>query len=134
MAIIWDEAHSVNVKEIDDQHKYFINLLNEFYRYIAENKDRDFLGENLVKLIDYAKEHFATEEKYFDLFNYENTVEHKEEHRQLENKVADFYQEFLENKKDISVEIIDFLEDWLVDHLDTQDKKYTKCFNEHGLF
>lgn len=30
-------------------------------------------------------------------------------------------------------ELLDLLEDWLVDHLAVMDKKYTACFNEHGL-
>ena len=134
MPIQWNNSYSVNVKELDDQHKYFLSLLNRLYRYIYANKSRDELKSILTDLVSYKSNHFATEEKYFDLYNYENSVEHKKEHQKLEQQISDFQNEFLEGKKDITVELVDFLENWLIDHLDTQDKKYTKCFNEHGLY
>jgi len=134
MPIQWNNSYSVNVKELDDQHKYFLSLLNRLYRYIYANKSRDELKSILTDLVSYKSNHFATEEKYFDLYDYENSVEHKKEHKKLEQQISDFQNEFLEGKKDITVELVDFLENWLIDHLDTQDKKYTKCFNEHGLY
>lgn len=134
MPIQWNNSYSVNVKELDDQHKYFLSLLNRLYRYIYANKSRDELKSILTDLVSYKSNHFATEEKYFDLYDYENSVEHKKEHQKLEQQISDFQNEFLEGKKDITVELVDFLENWLIDHLDTQDKKYTKCFNEHGLY
>ena len=37
------------------------------------------------------------------------------------------------NEIEISFELIDFLEDWWIYHLQNQDQKYVKCFKEHGL-
>jgi len=134
MPIQWNEEHSVNVKELDDQHKIFISLLNRSYDLIHSQGSQKDLKNILADLIDYAVNHFNAEEKYFDLYNYENLFEHKEEHKKLKKQVLDFQKDFLAGKKDITVELIDFLEDWLIDHLGSQDKKYSKCFNEHGLY
>lgn len=134
MAIQWNESHSVNVKEIDEQHKNFIRILNKMYDLVYQKIDQAKLKIILDELVAYAEKHFYTEEVYFDKFNYEHSQEHKEEHSKLKSQIKDFYKRFEAGEAEISTELLDFLENWLVDHLDIQDKKYINCFNEHGLF
>jgi len=43
-------------------------------------------------------------------------------------------QEYKEDKITSSFNLADFLEEWLGIHLNGMDKKYVKCFHEHGLF
>lgn len=130
----WTPDYSVNVKELDEQHKKFIAVLNDLYQAILNNRQKEELQGIFAKLDDYLNFHFATEEKYFDKFNYEGSEEHKAEHQKAKDKIADIKQRSKDDEKVISFELIDFLEDWLISHVDTMDKKYTKCFNEHGLF
>lgn len=134
MPIQWNDSYSVNVKEIDEQHKKFIEILNQMYDFIYAQKDKLEIRKILDQLTEYANLHFKTEEGYFDKFNYENSVEHKEEHKKLKNQVVDFYKKIESGQVEISLELLNFLENWLVDHLEIQDQKYVKCFNDHGLF
>lgn len=134
MSIKWDISYSVNVKEIDEQHQQFIQILNKLYESVSHGTEQKELKVILDELVNYTDLHFKTEEKYFDKFNYENSSEHKIEHARLRKQVADFYKKFAEGKAEISVGLLDFLEDWLVEHLDIQDKKYVECFNKNGLF
>ncbi|HNX11129.1 MAG TPA: bacteriohemerythrin [bacterium] len=129
----WKPEYSFDIKEIDDQHRYFVSILDKLYDSIVKKSPRQELGELLKAIIDYATNHFSTEEKYFDKFNYEGAQEHKEKHRELKDKILDFQKKFNENGVDISVDLIDFLEDWLVNHLLNLDRKYVDCFHEHGL-
>lgn len=132
--ITWTPEMSVNVREIDDQHKHFVGLMNELYSTAFQGGAKEKLAEILNKLVDYTNLHFQTEEKYFEQFQYELTAEHEKLHNELKVKVATFVERFRVEGESIIAELMDFLEDWLVDHLENQDKKYTKCFNEHGLF
>lgn len=132
--IIWKEEMSVGVKEIDDQHKIFVAMISDLYSAIYKNEVEIKLKGIITKLQDYASMHFATEEKYFDKFNYEFSTEHKQKHKELTEKILTFNENFKEKSKDIAIQLADFLIDWLVDHLETDDKKYTKCFNENGLY
>jgi hemerythrin-like metal-binding protein len=91
------------------------------------------LGGILNELIEYAGYHFSTEEKYFILFNYEYADEHIGEHQKFVEKVTDLQKKYVDHEIEISFELIDFLEDWLLDHLLTTDQKYIKCFVSHGL-
>lgn len=135
MSIIpWSDDLSVNVKEIDEQHKAFLGILNNLYKIMMEPESASGVKDILRQLEAYADFHFATEEKYFDKFNYELAAEHKEEHRKLIAKVKEFLKRVDVEGDRVVLELLDFLGDWLVGHLSEQDKKYIKCFNEHGLF
>lgn len=123
----------MNISEIDAQHRHFASILDKVYDAILHSSPREVQGGLLDDLINYAVIHFGTEEKYFDQFNYEGAVEHKAEHRKLEEQVLKFQTEFKSGEKDISVELIDFLEDWLINHLMVMDKKYVDCFHKNGL-
>lgn len=133
MALKWNEKYSVGVKEIDDQHKRFVEIMNSLYAAVYAGENREKMAEILLDLVNYKDNHFETEEKYFDLFQYENADEHKAEHQKLREKVTAFYQQFQEGKADVTAELMDFLEDWLVDHLEKQDQKYVECFKKNDL-
>lgn len=130
---VWKDEYSLGIKEIDEQHKYFVNLLDNIYQTVLTNEDRKLIGDKLNELKDYTIKHFATEEKYFDEFAYPEAEEHKLAHRDLEKNVLDFQEKFKNNKIEVSFDLIDFLEDWLIEHLAHMDMKYVKCFHDHGL-
>jgi len=133
MKIDWKEEYSVGVEEIDDQHKYFISLLNDLYNAIVEGKSREELGVLFQLVSDYAERHFATEEKYFDEFNYEGAAEHKQKHQEMRDEIKRIESTGSEREIDFYGNIVYFLKDWLEEHLAQMDQKYEKCFAEHGL-
>jgi hemerythrin len=134
MKIEWKDEYSVGIKEIDDQHKYFISLLNDLYNAIVAGKNREDLKELFLYLADYAEKHFATEEKYFKEFNYDGAEEHKAKHQEIRDEI-----EKIKNMDDDGKEIdfygnvVYLLKTWLEEHLAQMDQKYEKCFAEHGL-
>ncbi len=134
MPLEWTKEYSVNVQEIDEQHKEFIDLINRLSKGIKEMASKNDLGNILNKLDHYAKTHFATEEKYFKKFDYPDKDKHIVQHRRFSDKIKDYKSRYKGDKVAISFEVIDFLEDWLVDHLLNEDQKYSGFFNEHGLF
>jgi len=83
---IWKDKYNLNIKEIDDQHKNFVNILEEVYQSVLTNEDRKLVGKRLEDLKNYAIKHFATEEKYFDEFNYSDSKKHKAAHQDLEKR------------------------------------------------
>jgi hemerythrin len=129
----WDQKYSVHVKEIDGQHKELIKLISKLYISINQRKVNEELGGLLDELIKYASIHFSTEEKYFKKFSYEYTVEHIKEHHNFTRKITDLQKKYLNKEIEISFELIDFLEDWLIQHLITADQKYVKCFAKNDL-
>lgn len=129
----WKNEYSVDVKEIDKQHKTLIETINLLNTSINEMKTKETLFDILDKLATYTVEHFATEEKYFDKFNYEHTKEHKEEHSKFKKEVEKAIKKAKNNEMEVSFELIDFLEDWVINHVTGMDHEYVECFKKHGL-
>ena len=133
MKIEWKDEYSVGVEEIDDQHKYFISLLNDLNNAIVAGKSREELKELFRLVPDYAERHFATEEKYFDEFKYEGAAEHKQKHQELRDEIKRIAGTEGGREIDFYGNIVYFLKDWLEEHLAQMDQKYEKCFADHGL-
>ncbi len=134
MAILnWNDSLSVNVAEIDQQHQQLVKMANKLNNAMRERKAKDVLGEIIDGLIKYAVVHFATEEKYFHQFNYPETAVHEKEHSDFAKTVTEFKQGFDENRLMLSIDIMDFLQDWLITHIKGSDKRYSSFFNEKGL-
>ena len=63
---VWTKKYSVNVKEIDEQHKEFIKICNSLADLASSKSFTD--EEALIKVMqlgDYIAYHFGTEEEYF---------------------------------------------------------------------
>ncbi|MGB9133103.1 MAG: bacteriohemerythrin [Methanosarcina sp.] len=131
--ITWTDTFSVKVAEIDTQHKKLVEMINKLYEAMKVGKSKDVMGEILNNLISYTATHFKTEEKYFDLYSYPEKETHKTEHKEFVETVTKFKNDFDSGNATISIELMNFLRDWLTKHINGTDKKYTKCFNDHGL-
>lgn len=131
--IFWSDSFSVNVAEIDQQHKKLVTMINELGDAMKQRKGKDVVGKIVNDMISYTSIHFKTEEKYFDRFGYPETDHHKKEHGAFVQRVSDFKEGFENGKITLSIEVMDFLCDWLQDHIKGSDKKYSQFFNEKGL-
>ncbi len=129
----WDSKLSVNVEEIDAQHKKLVQMINELNDAMKDRKSKEILNNIIHGLIEYTGSHFLTEEKYFDEFEYPEASVHKKEHNDFVKKVSKFENDFNEGRLLLSIDIMEFLKDWLVNHIQGSDKKYTTLFNENGL-
>ena len=109
----WNETFSVGVEEIDSQHKQLIKMVNEFYDNL--NHEREAFGRLLKSLVDYASYHFSTEEKYMDTFGYQDADIHKKEHEIFTKKALDVKKLFEEGSLVISLEITNFIKEWIVE-------------------
>jgi hemerythrin len=131
--ITWNDSLSVKVKEIDLQHQKLIDMINELNEAMKKGKGKESLAKIINGLVSYTATHFKQEERYFDKFGYPDTVNHKKEHVAFVQKVTDFKNGFEKNNLSVTVEVMNFLSDWLKNHIKGTDKKYSAFFNEKGL-
>lgn len=122
--ITWTDQIEINIEEIDNQHKKLFHHLNLLYDYVISNADRKTLIRVLDELVDNTVLHFKTEEGYMQEYNYPKFTEHKEEHDKLTKQVVDLQKEFHEGGETISLEMMDFLHDWLKNHTAGTDKRF----------
>jgi hemerythrin-like metal-binding protein len=131
----WTEKMSVGVAVLDDDHKRLVALLNDLHYGIAAGHGTERLGSVLDGLVEYTGTHFAREEEFFARTGYPASAEHIQEHRTLTRLVLDIqarYNKGLFNA--LSLEVMDFLKNWLADHVQGSDKKYEAFLNAKGIF
>lgn len=131
--IHWNDAMSVNVGVIDDQHKQLIAMINQLNDAMLLGKGNEVLGKIISSLVAYTVTHFKLEETYFAQFKYPGTQEHMEEHASFVKKAMQLKEDFEKKKLSITIDVMDFLSDWLKNHIMGTDKKYSGFFNANGL-
>ena len=131
--IEWSDDYSVQVAEIDEQHKVLVGYINDLHEALESGKDDDTLQDVLNGLIDYTTEHFSKEEEYFNKFGYEDEVPHRNEHKQFVVRIVNFKRGAAGGGEALSQEVLDFMKTWLIGHINGSDKKYTQCFRDNGL-
>ncbi len=130
----WNESHSVNIKEIDAQHQKLVGFMNLLYDAMRAGNSKEALGVILNELVAYAVYHFNTEEELMTKFGFPFMDEHVKEHNDFKLKASDLVTRFENSTAIISIEVMNFLRDWLNNHIMDTDKKYQVFLNEHGVF
>ncbi|MBU1043548.1 MAG: bacteriohemerythrin [Candidatus Omnitrophica bacterium] len=132
--IKWHKGLSVNVEEIDNQHKRLIEIINILYSSVIA-LDSTRLQENiLIDMMEFADTHFKTEEKYMERFKFQGLESHRLEHEKFVKKIIKLERVILKSKADARPAMLEFLKDWLESHLLEIDREYIECFNENGLY
>ena len=127
----WDDKFSVNVKEIDMQHKQIISILYDMHN-LRVQKDPQKIQKVIDDLLDYVRYHFSTEEKYLSENSYPDIQKHKSEHAKFIVQVYEFQENYLENKSLPVENLFNFVWDWFNDHILVTDKKYKVYFEQNN--
>jgi hemerythrin len=133
MSQFWKKDYELGFRLIDAQHQKYAETLDKLNSAIRANNRNDILLEVFDGLTSYINIHFETEEKYFAEFDYPDAEKHILKHREFISTIS-VYRDKLENGTlGFTFELIEYLENWLVEHLSTMDKNYVACFRAHGL-
>jgi hemerythrin len=132
--LTWNPQMSVGVRQLDDDHKKLIAMINELHAAMLVGHSSDVVGDILRRLVNYTVEHFNREEKHFAATNYPGAALHKREHERLKSQVAAEVEKFKSgNRASLSMETLSFLRDWLKHHIQESDKSYSAHLNAHGV-
>jgi hemerythrin-like metal-binding protein len=87
----------------------------------------------VLDLERYSKVHFQKEEFFFQRFNYSEAKEHIEQHQFFIRKVANLKSDLKSGNFTLSIELLNFMKDWIENHILVVDKSYSDCFLKNGL-
>lgn len=111
------------IELIDEEHKQLFAYADEVYQLLHEQftPDKyDNISDILRKLRDYTKKHFADEEAYMESIKYKRIFSQKVQHQEFIDKLDELDLEHLgdeENQENQIMDILNFLTDWLVNHI-----------------
>ena len=127
--IAWDPIYSVQVEDLDAQHKKLFEDINILIN-VFESRSGDFLP--IIKdLIDYLSVHFRDEHKVMMDANYPNLLIHSKEHQKFTEKIQEFLKGYKEDDKELGLKMVVFLKDWVRDHTTNLDVQYGKYLLTH---
>ena len=129
----WSDEYSVDIQEIDEQHKCIVAYINELYDALAHKGNRELVADVIHKLVEYTKIHFAVEETLMRIFHYEGYDDHKAIHDKIVQQVLVYQGKFLAGDDKVGMELLMFLKGWLFEHINKVDKQYTKTFHDAGV-
>jgi len=121
--IEWNDNMSVGNPAIDRDHKMLVQYVNEMHAAMATGKGKDLLGVILGKLVKYTQEHFGREEIIWKAGHYVDFNKHKQQHVDLLHTVADFKKKFDSGSVALTLDVMNFLRDWLTNHILKSDKE-----------
>ena len=117
----------VGVNFIDEEHRRLFEIIKE----ANDIMHNDFLYDKfdqinavLGNLLEYTKVHFADEEKYMESINYDGLEAQKKAHAMFVEKIENInLDEVDENQDEYLNGLLNFLLDWLVNHILKADKR-----------
>lgn len=131
--VVWSEEYSIDIQEIDEQHKCIINYINELYDALANKNSREMVADVVQKLVEYTKIHFAVEETLMRIFNYQGYEKHKLSHDKIVQQVLLYQNRYLAGDSKVGMELLMFLKGWLFEHINKEDKLYTDTLLTGGV-
>lgn len=138
MAFEWKERYSLNIDEIDKQHKRLMEIGKNAYEIAIINDGYDRYDE-IMKIIDellaYTKYHFSYEENMLKNYNYEHIHSQEEEHLFYVDRIRELgsREDIDDNQRKTLLEIIDFLSQWISSHIMLADREYAIYLKEKGI-
>jgi hemerythrin-like metal-binding protein len=130
--INWSRTYSVGVSQMDSEHQRLIDIINNLYIAMRSGRSKDAIGTILDELIDYTKTHFAHEEKLMQEAGYAGFDEQKRAHVALVSQVVEIQQKYRAGTA-LGQEVMSFLKNWLINHIQGLDKKYGPVMNKKGI-
>jgi len=129
----WSSALSVGFAEIDRQHQRLIEIANELNTAMQSGQGTSVVGQILNELVDYTVKHFAYEESLMKQHDYRGRDDHLAKHKKLIEEVSAYKRQFDSGKANITVELLAFIRDWLVNHILKTDVALARDLNARGL-
>jgi hemerythrin len=130
----WSDRFSIGVAVFDDEHKKLIAIINSLHEALSSGiADADLrrISDNLV---EYTLMHFRHEEMYFDDWAYPDAEAHMALHARLREQVFNARRQIQEkNPRELGLDLMEFLRQWLSEHILVEDRKYGRFLFEKGL-
>lgn len=133
----WKEEFSVNVEEIDLQHKKLFEIGAEVYEIASSDGSIDYYDEIMAvleKLKKYTEYHFKYEEDLMRSSNYDQYDMHHFQHYFFIKKLDKLFNIDIDSyQNEVASDTVAFLADWIEEHIVKYDMQYKDLFNSLGI-
>ena len=131
--IEWKPSYSVGVIRCDSDHRGLVGIINELYAAMKSGSGRSVMGDIVARLANYTRSHFRGEEELMARTSYPELAAHRAEHQNFVDAVEKFQADLEAGAVGQTIQVADFLYDWLINHIQRTDKLYTAHLNAAGI-
>ncbi len=131
----WKEEYSVGIDKIDKQHQKLLEIGREIV-YVLDNAQEgidqyDEIISLLSELQEYTVYHFNSEEEMMYKHDFYELGSHKFQHKMFVKKLEDIDPDKIdEGQKGFTLEILNFVANWIGNHIMKEDQKYAELISE----
>ncbi len=128
--IEWDDSLKTGHDVIDGEHKKFTETLNQHYKQMMSgHTNSDDIAAMFEEYHSHFIEHLRHEEVEMERKNYPDLKKHYKAHRSFLAQLESIKKEH-ENGKDVSVDFLNFMAEWMRNHTMQYDKLFVDFLNE----
>jgi len=134
MAFIeWTDDLNTGIGTCDRQHHKLVELINLLHEAMLAGKGKTVMHDLLRELVDYTVYHFETEEELFARHGYPDAPSHILEHRKLTQTAVELRDKVASGGRVITIDVMNFLKQWLNNHIIHTDKRYGPFLKVKGV-
>ena len=125
----WSDDLLIGIEKIDKQHEAFFTATQRLYDEVLLCRGDKTIAEALSFLRDYAGKHFQEEEVFMREHEFPGLQEHRALHAGFIERLDELEGEFDEDRtgtEDLADRISELTQEWLIEHIQTQDMQYAK--------
>lgn len=120
--LVWNPGWETGDPEIDRQHRTLLGHIEKLFQALVLRQEPGEVAKALAFLSGYVDEHFRMEEELMELSAYPDLGRHRVIHNDLRAQVAELVEKQAKDPAAVSDQVIEFLSDWLLSHIDGHDR------------
>jgi hemerythrin-like metal-binding protein len=129
----WTPRLVLGIKEIDEQHKAMVEMINALDEAIASGQDRARVVGQMDELIRCSIDHFGAEESLFIVHGWREKDSHKDEHDEFVTEALDLKRSLEIGRSGVGERMRAYLAEWMSDHILGPDKRYVAHMHGQGI-
>ncbi len=131
--IAWNDDYSVGIAALDEDHRRLLHLINNLQTAAHYPTGEAYERQALDELVDYTRTHFEREEVLMSELGYPGFEEHKRQHEAMIQKVEQFLEAYRKDPAGTIEEMVQFLKQWLLNHIAGTDQQYSAFLRSKGV-
>jgi len=130
-----DDTVGTGVESLDREHRQLAALINAIHAGLFTDASDERLEQAFVVLADFASLHFRHEEELFRQTRYPAAADHMRHHAELKAQLSILEAALLDRKGPLIelAEKLGFLSEWLMEHVEKDDKAFGDYAKQAGI-